>query len=93
MPPTVQLVHGHSGVHAVMHVVPQESRNEPDLRHELKNVVEDVHTRYLNPDHVIDMHVRMVEPRLLVDALARQVGQEPAVSMVSEHKCIYRWKI
>ena len=82
MPPTVQLVRGHSGVHAVMHVVLRGSRNEPDIRHELKNVVEDVHTRYLISDHVIDMHVRMVEPRSVVDALALQVGQEPAVSMI-----------
>ena len=73
-----------------MHVVLLECRHEPDQRHKLKNVVEAVQTSYLNPDHVIDIHVRMVELRLVVDALARQVGQEPAVSMVSKHKCIHR---
>ena len=68
----------------------RECKNEPDLRHTLKNVVEYVHMRYLIPEYVVDIRVRMVEFRMEVNALARQVGQEPAVSMVSEHKSTHK---
>ena len=68
-----------------MHAARQEFKSEQEPGHELNHVEEPVHITSLSPDHAIEMHVEMVEPPWSVDALARWVGQERALNLVSNH--------
>jgi hypothetical protein len=83
-PKIVSGAHGLRGVHVIIDVAVRESRHRQEAKQYRKIVEEHVQVRQRIPDHVTETHVKMEETRSLVDVHVCQVGQEPAVSQVSE---------